>query len=439
MARIAKARPKFIWVHNGPYSGGKSAVSGAKTVASTKIRTEEGTHGDDEGQKLDTETSNDRIPISRTFDPNNVTVAVKYGTLPQAPTKPINKQRTVVRPSSTEREWTPAPIERRQLWTSEQSTSQMLDDAEAEEAERSALLGSPELSISSNWRTKLACLGSGGREPGTNNRRANEVALQPSEPALLCGNSDPFTTTPLVVTPELNRVLTFMRDAILPAIYSTEILRQWSANVSSPINLLAQPRIISFQAAYGDWKQQVLCLHDEGMALAGLSAWCDLLPELDVSQTLVPSSSLRSSLMRARSCALLAKRLQTEQDLRSLEKDSVLHIFWLFRSEAISGSKEAARVHGDQLRVIIKHAWANDVISIQSLIQFLFVDVDLATACMAKTMFDVEGWFFEVLQPLWLKAKSVLPPIDPQVYLGLSTTVEIEVLVSELKVLLCRP
>jgi hypothetical protein len=268
------------------------------------------------------------------------------------------------------------------------------------------------------------------RSQNNDDWQADDEPARPSSPVLLHGNSDPFTTTALAVTPEINRILTFMRDEVLPAIYSTDILRRWSADAISPINLMAPPHIISFRAAYGDWEQQISCLQDEGMALAGLSAWCYLLPSLDASRTRVKSPLINSFQMRARSSVLLSKRLQKERSIRSLNKNSVLHIFWLFRSEAISGNREAARIHGDQLRVIVKHAFENGAVGFQCLIQFLFVDVDLATTCMQRTMLDVEVWFVEVLGPLWARGRSILPPLNAQVYLGLSDTVDVELLVS---------
>lgn len=257
--------------------------------------------------------------------------------------------------------------------------------------------------------------------------------LSPS-PVLLQGNSDPCITAALAITPEISRTLTFIRESVLPALYDTDIFRHWSADASSQIDLLATPRIISFQAAYGDWQHQMSWLDDEGMAFAGLSAWYDILPQLDPLQTHGnPSSSINSSEMRARSSALLSQRLRKESDLSSLARETVLHIFWLFRSEAISGSKEAARMHGDRLRAIVKYAYANGTIGMQCLIQFLFVDVDLATSCMERTMFDVEIWFMEVLGQIWERAKSILPPLSPQMHLGLSDTIEIEALVSSSK------
>jgi hypothetical protein len=81
----------------------------------------------------------------------------------------------------------------------------------------------------------------------------------------------------------------------------------------------------------------------------------------------------------------------------------VLHVFWLFQSEAISGSVEAAGVHGDQLRVIAGHTLANGTIGVYCLLQFLFVDVDLATGYLGKTMFDVDAWFLDVLALLLRK------------------------------------
>jgi hypothetical protein len=251
---------------------------------------------------------------------------------------------------------------------------------------------------------------------------ANALALTPPGLTFRSGNSDPFASTAFVVTKEVNRILMFMRDAILPAIYSTTILRQYSGDNSPIIDFSTGPQIISFQAAYGDWVQQFSCLYDEGMALAGLSAWSHLLPIQTKDQQLLNHYS-----MRARSCALLAERLGFEQDLRLLSKETVLHIFWLFRSEAISGDANAARTHGEKLRTIIRHAYSNGTIGMQSLLQFLFVDVDLALKNMDRTLFDVE-WFAEVLEPLWQKARLVLSP-SPEVSSGLSNVVEIQMLV----------
>ena len=108
----------------------------------------------------------------------------------------------------------------------------------------------------------------------------------------------------------------------------------------------------------------------------------------------------------------------------------MLHGFWLFRSEAISRSVEVAGVHGDQLRVIVGHALENGTIGVYCLLQSLFVDVDLATGYLGKTMFDVDAWFLDVLTLLLRKGKSILLVMEPEVRCSLSCIVEVELLVS---------
>ena len=432
MARIAKARPKFIWVHRKSYTGTRAKKSKLRISSSIEQDAKESSFLNPEKRDLDSNPMSFSYPSSRSSG-HTIRAGLLHdaGKALTAPLLNTNQATPTVEPSNEVHKdlLSDKDHERGTGQPGSESVLSALDTVGNTSLPYGKKpLPQPQSSFagSSNMSALPVpgplCRGNDGSPS------ASEVP-RPAISMLRGGNSDPFKSTTLVITPELNRILVFMRDAVLPAIYSTDILRQWSSGATCPINLLTPPCIISFQAAYGDWQQQSAFLSDEGMALAGLSAWCHLLPSLSDPQRLMQTSPLDGSSMRARSCALLTKRLQSEQDLRTLTKDSVLHIFWLFRSEAISGNREAARIHGDRLRVIVKHAFTNGNLWIQSLIQFLFVDIDLATACMEKTIFDI-GWFAEVLQPLWLKGKSILPPIDPQVYLGVSDTVEIQNLVS---------
>jgi hypothetical protein len=434
MARIARARPKFVWVHKASGASKKSETSRRKAIPSTR-RCPRGNSAsnrpkrDSELDELRPLHSSSRQPLSASADGGDQVSVVP--TIEAGQSGPNAKSSTTTRGSSDPSHAGSAQGPRPSLAKTASELIFSIIEALGSESLTSEVNSSrphqPEFETPCTTSDTQAT-----RMPQRHGELQSQIGSSPlPKPMLLCGNSDPFQSTALTISPEINRVLSFMRDAILPAIYSTDILRQWSPDPSSRINLLALPSIISFQAANGDWQQQVAFLHDEGMALAGLSAWTHLLPELKTPQRMTGAFPVDASLMRARSCALLCSRLQLERDLRSLSKDTVLHIFWLFRSEAISGSSKAACIHGDRLRVIVKHAYSSGTIGIQSLIQFLFVDVDLATACMERTMFDID-WFVEVLKPLWLKGRSSLPSIDRQVQLGLSSMVEMQVLVSQM-------
>lgn len=434
MARIARARPKFVWVHKSSGGSRRSESSRSQTISSIRqcpldnsvsSRPKCDSELDDSGTLYSSSRQSlsaladggGQVSVVPTFEAGQSAPNAKSSTATQLPSDPSHsRSEKGQRPSSAK--------------TASDLIFSIID-----------ALGSESINSEVNpfghrpTEFRKACATAdtqATRMPqGDGELQSQRRSSQLPKPLLLCGNSDPFKSTALTISPEINRVLSFMRDAILPAIYSTAILRQWSPDPSSQINLLSPPRIISFQAAYGDWSQQVAFLHDEGMALAGLSAWTHLLPQLNAPQSTTNGFPMDGSLMRAHSCALLRNRLQLEQDLRSLTKDTVLHIFWLFRSEAISGCSKAACVHGDRLRIIVKHAFSSGTIGIQCLIQFLFVDVDLATACMERTIFDID-WFVEALTPLWVKGRSRLPPVGHQVQLGLSSTVEMQILVSQM-------
>ena len=222
------------------------------------------------------------------------------------------------------------------------------------------------------------------------------------------GNSDPFQSRAVMVTANINRIVTFIRDVALPSLYFTPWLQKCAlGNRGNPV-LTAKSTVISSRAAARDWEQTMSNLDSEGAALACLAAFLCLLAKFTgaSAQGLDSALSLR---MRTTSSALLRDKLLCRSDVVDIDRPVLLHMFWLFRAEAFAGNLDAALVHGKIIWTLVHSGAAARVVDVGLLIHILFVDVDLAAKFMIRPLFDVD-FCTKRLQPIWKMAHGILPP-----------------------------
>lgn len=113
--------------------------------------------------------------------------------------------------------------------------------------------------------------------------------------------------------------------------------------------------------------------------------------------------------MRTKSSALLRDALCHHDQAVPLQKSLVLHMFWLFRTEAFAENLAAATVHGRTLWKLIVAGVATGAVDLGLMVHVLFVDVDLAVKFMVRPLFDVD-FCTQKIQPLWIRASGIIPP-----------------------------
>jgi hypothetical protein len=156
-------------------------------------------------------------------------------------------------------------------------------------------------------------------------------------------NSDPFQSRAVIVSANINRVVTFIRDVALPSLYFTPYLQHCARGTQGNPSIMAKSSVISSTAAARDWKQTVSNLDNEGAALACLAAFLCLLSKSTGASASGHDSAL-SLKMRTKSSALLRDAICQQDGALSIPKPALLHMFWLFRAEAFAGNLDAALV-----------------------------------------------------------------------------------------------
>ena len=239
----------------------------------------------------------------------------------------------------------------------------------------------------------------------------------------LGGSSDPFACLGVKITPEINRVLAFMRDVMYPAIYLTPWTQSCSAEPVRKLEV-AQPRnVVSAASAHRDWSRMLCSLYDEGLGLACLSACASFVP--DFRQTM-KSDILQ---MRARSTSILRQRLLDPSRSYGQSGSALLQMFWLFEAEALDDNVQAARIHGRAFRNAVETCRDQEIIDLGNIVMFLWADTNFAAKTMGRTMLSMD-WCIGRLQGLWSLLGGFFPATIPDQDAQLNCAVEADTLVS---------
>ena len=218
--------------------------------------------------------------------------------------------------------------------------------------------------------------------------------------ALQGGNSDPFSATAITITPQINQVLTFVRDVCLPAFYFTDSLRDPSISTRVNRDVANSSGWISSPAAQLGWQQVIDALDDKCTALACLSTWLALMATCNIQASKATEASLK---MRAASSALLRQRLlmykTSKLDIHA-RQEILWQVFWHLYAEFFAGNMIAAQVHGKMLRQSCETA-EEGVITDHFLDSVIYVDSHMAARYLVRPVLDVNAWVPKVFESAW--------------------------------------
>ncbi|KIY03559.1 uncharacterized protein Z520_00250 [Fonsecaea multimorphosa CBS 102226] len=199
-------------------------------------------------------------------------------------------------------------------------------------------------------------------------------------PVVLAGNSDPFSSKVIVVTPEVNRLLIFTRDFILPAFHANE-----AAVVGGRLHM---DRF---------WRDSVRGLDDGGVAgyayLARSAAILSKLTPRDRSRIMAlqylgkATSNLRKSIVR---------RGAGEGGSQEVG-DAAWDVYALFCAEIAAGNLPAAAVHGSMLRRLLQPVGRTVIAERRLLMVVLQQDITRACLSLTRPSFDLHRWAEENL------------------------------------------
>ncbi|OQV01711.1 hypothetical protein CLAIMM_07013 [Cladophialophora immunda] len=192
-------------------------------------------------------------------------------------------------------------------------------------------------------------------------------------PVVLAGNSDPFSSKAIVVTPEVNRLLVFTRDFILPAVHVNE------SSVAG-----GRLHIDRF------WRDSVRGLDDGGVA-----GYAYLARAAAILANLTPRD--RSSIMALQYLGKATSNLRKSIMDRPGAQADAWDVYALFCAEIAAGNLEAAAVHGTMLRRLLQPV--GRTVHAERRLLMVVLQQDITRACLSLTRpsFDLYRWAEENL------------------------------------------
>jgi len=217
------------------------------------------------------------------------------------------------------------------------------------------------------------------------------------------GNSDPFESLALTVTPKVNEVMSFVRDYFLPASYVTEA-----------------PAWIRTFGADKEWYDSVETLHNECCARAFMLTYTTIIANLVRSDEL---NFEKLNLKHESSVTLRAViRKSPQGDLAILTS-----VLFLFAAETFGGNLFEATIHGKTLRALLyekSQKEGSGSIEPSFLTRTLWYDVHLAESHMTRTIFDMDGWVTNTLGPTFKPVDKFLEPFSADFMRNLDTSLD---------------
>jgi hypothetical protein len=219
------------------------------------------------------------------------------------------------------------------------------------------------------------------------------------------GNSDPFESLAVRVTPRVNEVISFVRDYFLPASYVTD-----------------SPAWIRAFGADKEWLDSVAVLRDECCARAFMLTYTTIIANLTRSDEL----NLEKLNLKGKSSVALRARIQ-----KSPEGDApvLTSMLFLFAAETFAGNHFEATIHGKTLRTLLyEKSQKEGSVSIEQgfLTRTLWYDVHLAESHMTRTIFDMDGWVTDTLGPTFKPVDKFLEPFSAEFTRNLDRSLDSE-------------
>ncbi|KIX93252.1 uncharacterized protein Z520_11108 [Fonsecaea multimorphosa CBS 102226] len=228
---------------------------------------------------------------------------------------------------------------------------------------------------------------------------------------VLHGSSDPFHACPVKITPEVNRIITYSRDVMLPNIFSPPFFRRLTVGGPKIVNYENSKRVMggsSFLDSLKGFRDM-----NEGAALAWLCGHIPGIVRLNSAQNTQQLSTARLK-MRAKSLRLLRENLAEHAQLSPESLAALrLHIRCLFETECMAGDTMAAKAHADIL-LRLPDPTTDERERIHHKLIMMFDATELACKKLERTVIPFGNWTAKVHERLWDLASPYvpIPPID---------------------------
>jgi hypothetical protein len=227
------------------------------------------------------------------------------------------------------------------------------------------------------------------------------------------GSSDPFNAYPVKITPEINRIISYARDVMLPNVFSPPFFRRLTAGGPKLVNYERSDRVIG--GSNFILNLQLFRDMSEGAALGWLCGHIPIIVRLNSPETTQTLSVARLK-MRAKSIKLLREELKdhpesSPESLAALR----LHIRTLYEAECMAGDTTAARAHMDIL-LRLDDPVTDERVRLQHLLVMMYDATELACKKLERTVMPFGEWTSERLATLWAISLPYIPVAPERIH-----------------------
>ncbi|KIW63056.1 hypothetical protein PV04_09934 [Phialophora macrospora] len=238
------------------------------------------------------------------------------------------------------------------------------------------------------------------------------------------GNSDPFNTQGLPITPIINKLITFIRDAYLPGVYVTSYMKFRDSVPGAPrLTTIGEGfHVFGRRTVTKVWNSMKEELSEEGRALSWCSSYLPVLAKFSAPDTARELNVLAIK-MRTKSMKILKGHIEKMSLDTPPDISLISQIVSLFRAACKEGDIAAAKIHAGIIQRLVDRVEVPD-----RHIQTLFMtcmnnDSELAIAQIRNTFFDYENWIQKQIHRFWAETMEKSVPALPPGYLALHKSI----------------
>ncbi|OAL24653.1 hypothetical protein AYO22_05442 [Fonsecaea multimorphosa] len=241
------------------------------------------------------------------------------------------------------------------------------------------------------------------------------------------GNSDPFNALALQITPEINKLITFIRDGYLPGVYITSYMKFKEAPRGAPmLTTIGEGFHVFGQRTVAKvWNSMKEEFSDEGRALSWCSSYIPVLAKFSSPETARDLQFLAIK-MRTKSMMMLKKRIENLSLDVPPEISLVSQIVSLFRAACKENDIPAAKVHANIIQRLVDRVETPDLHIRTLFMTCMNNDTELAIAQMRNTFFDFENWVQKQIARFWVETPEKHMPQLPADYKALHESIQLD-------------
>jgi hypothetical protein len=205
------------------------------------------------------------------------------------------------------------------------------------------------------------------------------------------GNSDPFKSLAIAVTPRVNQVISFVKDVYLPAFYVTD----------TTTDTMTDTKFYRSIAAHNEWDEDIMVLSAESSAQSFIYAFLTAMGKFSHNDAFATDIYIA----QRRSYNTLQARIQKYPHGDPVVLSSTI---FLFAAEIFAGNIIQTTIHGKMLRAYLYERVQNEgfsAVKLSTWIHIVYYDSYFAQSQLHRPIFILESWVLDL-------AKQMSRPAD---------------------------